>query len=150
LPLAMRVANRAIAHMLRPPGTASAADAPPSVHAIYVERGVRALLIALAVLALARAWGLDFVELTASDMPATRLPRGALHGVIILLGADLGWHMVRAIIDRKLAEARGGGADGHGNDDDEARHQARMRTLLPILRNIVMIVLLVMAALMAL
>jgi small-conductance mechanosensitive channel len=146
LPLAMRIAHRAITHVLRPPGTAAAEATPPSVHAVYVERGMRALLILLAVLILARAWGLDFVALTASDAPSTRLARGALHAIVILLAADFAWHLVRAIIDRKLAEAR-----GHDEPDSEdARRQARLRTLLPILRNIIMIVLLVMAALMAL
>jgi len=145
LPLALRITHRAIVHVLRPPGAATAAEAP-SVHAVYVERGVRALLVVAAVLVLARAWGFDFVALTASDAPSTRLARGALHAIVILLAADFAWHLVRAMIDRKLAEAR-----AHDEpDSDDARRQARLRTLLPILRNIIMIVLLVMTGLMAL
>jgi flagellar basal body-associated protein FliL len=146
LPLAMRIAHRAITHVLRPPGTAAAEATPPSVHAVYVERGVRALLILLAVLVLARALGLDFGALTASDAPSTRFARGALHAIVILLAADFAWHVVARNHRPQLADAR---SDGEA-DSDDVRRQARMRTLLPILRNIIMIVLLVMAALMAL
>jgi hypothetical protein len=47
--------------------------------------------------------------------------------VVIVLLADFGWHIARAWIDCRLAEASaGGGAAG-----DEARRRARMRTLLP-------------------
>src|SRR5260370_36506392 len=142
----MATAPRGIAQVLGPPGDALAEATPAIVHAVYVERGVRALLIMVAVLVLARTWGLDFGALTASDAPSTRFARGALHAIVILLAADFAWHVVRAIIDRKLAEAR---SDGEAGSDD-VRHQARMRTLLPILRNIVMIVLLVMAGVMGL
>src|SRR5690606_14105043 len=66
--------------------------------------------------------------------------------VVILLLADFAWHLARAWIDCKLVEAR----EGETPDADEARRRARLRTLLPILRNVLLVVLVVMAVLMAL
>src|SRR5690606_38473649 len=66
--------------------------------------------------------------------------------VVILLLADFAWHLARAWIDCKLVEAR----EGETPDADEARRRARLRTLLPLLRNVLLVVLVVMAVLMAL
>ena len=72
--------------------------------------------------------------------------RGAINAVVILLLADFAWHLVRAWIDRRLAEVSAAGEAAA----DEIRHRARLRTLLPILRNALLVVLIVMAVLMAL
>ena len=86
------------------------------------------------------------MALTASDTLFTRLVRGALTATVILLLADFAWHVMKTVIDRKLAEAQN---LGEPNTED-ARRRARMRTLLPILRNILFVTLLAMAAMMAL
>jgi small-conductance mechanosensitive channel len=54
--------------------------------------------------------------------------------------------VAKAVIDRKLADARSPGE----STVDEARRAARLRTLLPILRNALFVVLVVVAGLMAL
>ena len=94
------------------------------------------------------AWllGLDLVAMTMRDTLATRLLRGAINAVVIVLLADFAWHLARAWIDRRLAEANAGG----DATVDEIRRRARLRTLLPILRNVLLVVLVVMAGLMAL
>jgi moderate conductance mechanosensitive channel len=84
--------------------------------------------------------------LTGRDTLAVRLVRGAINAVVIVLLADFAWHLLAAWIDCKLAEASGA---THA-DSEEARRQARLRTLLPILRNILLIVLVTMAVLMGL
>jgi small-conductance mechanosensitive channel len=77
---------------------------------------------------------------------ATRLLRGLLNAFVIILLADFTWRMASAWIDRKLMQTDAGEAV----DPDELRRRARLRTLLPILRNMLFVVLLAMAALMAL
>ena len=145
LPIALRCAHLAVAHVLRPEGSA-AADAVPSLTAVTVERGLRAALLIGGAYLIAWLLGLDFAAMTMRDTTATRLLRGAINAVVIVLLADFAWHLARAWIDRKLAEAHD---PGHP-DVEEARRRARLRTLLPILKNVLLVVLIAMAVLMAL
>jgi len=146
LPVAMRVMRRAINHLLRPAGASETDIETPDLLVVALERGVRAALIIGATLLLAQAWNVDLVALTASDTLSTRLLRGALNAVVILLVAELIWQMARSLIDRRLARVQIASAAG----TDDAKRQARLRTLLPILRNVLMVVLLVMSVLMVL
>jgi small-conductance mechanosensitive channel len=147
LPLAIGVSRRAVQHLLRPPGSSQVAEGPPNVVAVSLERGIRALLFIGAAALLAWGWGIDFVRLTAGeDTLFDRLVHGVLSAVIILLVADVLWHAIKAAIDRKLVEA----ADPGQPSTDEARKRARMRTLLPIFRNILFVVVSAVAVLMAL
>ena len=52
-------------------------------------------------------------------------------GIVILLAADLLWHVIKAYIDGKLLDIIRG-----WRSNEEKAKRARMRTLLPILRNI--------------
>jgi small-conductance mechanosensitive channel len=146
VPAAIGATRRAIDHVLRPPGADGAEEVGPGVVAASVARALRGFLIAAGALLLTWAWGLDLMALTSGDTMTTHLLRGMLQAVVILLLADFAWHVAKAVIDRKLVAAEGTGLA----DSDETRHQARLRTLLPILRNMLFIVLLVMAVLMAL
>ncbi len=146
LPFALRITQRAVDHLLRPPGATAQEESTPGVIAASLARGLRALIIIGAALLLAWAWQLDFGALTAQDTWSTRLLRGALNAVVIVLLADFAWHVLKALIDRKLEGARHPGAP----DTEEARRGARMRTLLPIVRNVLFVVLVVMALLMSL
>src|SRR3546814_567675 len=132
--------------ILRPAGIAEMGGSVPEIYVVCLERGLRAVLIIGAALLLARAWQIDLVAMTMQDTLATRLLRGALSAVVVVLVADLAWHVLRALIDRKLADVKAGGLP----DSEETRRGARLRTLLPILRNVLFIVLMVMAALMVL
>jgi moderate conductance mechanosensitive channel len=124
---------------------ASSNDAP-NLFAIGIERGARAVVIIVAAVLLARAWQIDLVALTAQDTLLTRLVRGALSAVVIALLADFAWQLLKGAIDGKLAEAR------HSDqpNSEEVRRRARLRTLLPIVRNVGFIVLVAIAAMMAL
>jgi moderate conductance mechanosensitive channel len=146
LPIAIRSVNLSVNHLLRPAGGQSTDDAGPSFTAVSLERGLRALLLIGGAYLIAWVLGLDLGALTARDTLATRLLRGAINAVIIVLLADFAWHLARAWIDRRIAEA---GTDGPA-EGDEGRRRARLRTLLPILKNVLFIVVIVMAALMAL
>ena len=69
-----------------------------------------------------------------------------MSAAIILLVADLLWQATKTAIDRKLADAEDLGQP----NTDEARRRARMRTLLPIFRNILFVVVITVAGLMVL
>jgi moderate conductance mechanosensitive channel len=146
LPLAIRVTRRTVENLLRPPGSPQLAEGPPSVLAVCLERGIRALLIIAAVAVLAWGWGVDLAHYRGEDTVFARLADGVLSAVVILLIADFLWQATKTAIDRKLAEA----AEVGQPNTDEARRRARLRTLLPIFRNILFVVVIVVAAMMAL
>ena len=144
-PLADRLTRRAVEHLLRPPGTTEIADTP-TLTAVFLERGLRAVLIIGALALLAWGWGIDLESLAGRETMVTRIAHGALSAVAIALIADFIWHVAKAAIDIKLAET----ADFSLPNTPEARRRARLRTLLPIFRNILFVVVVAAAALMAL
>ncbi|HEX6014791.1 MAG TPA: mechanosensitive ion channel family protein [Geminicoccaceae bacterium] len=145
LPVLLVITNRSVAHILRPPGTETAEAVPP-LAAVLLQRGLRALWIIGAALLLGWIWKVDVTSMTG-DATLSRLLRGVLHAVVILLVIDLLWHALRSWIDRRLAEAQGG---DHAGTPEVTHRRARIRTLLPIARNVLLVVLAVMGVLMAL
>ena len=144
-PLADRMTRRAVEHLLRPPGTTEVAGLP-TLTAVFLERGLRAGLIIGALALLAWGWGIDLESMAARETMMTRMAHGALSAVAILLIANLIWHVAKAAIDIKLAET----VDPGLPNTPEARRRARLRTLLPIFRNILYVVVIVVALMMAL
>jgi len=134
LPDVLRLAQAGVDHALRPAGAAVAGTR--GVLAATVGRVLRALLIIGAAWMLVLAFGLDVDELAARDTLWTRLVRGAVHALAIVLIADIIWQVSASLIDQKL------GASGDSN--------TRVRTLLPIVRGTLAVVLIVMTVLMAL
>jgi small-conductance mechanosensitive channel len=84
--------------------------------------------------------------MSGRDTLLTRLLRGALSSVVILLVADLIWQVVKSLIDRRLSQTEALSPPG----TEAAVRQARLRTLLPIFRNVIFVVLAVVAVMMAL
>jgi small-conductance mechanosensitive channel len=146
LPAACLLAEHAVNNIFRPPGTPPSGKDVPSVLAAVVERGVRAALVIGAVIFLAGKLGVDFTLITAQDTILTRIIRGGLSAIVILLAADFLWHVTKTIIDKRLADA----AQPEEPGTEAARRNARLRTLLPIVRNVMKIVILLVALLMAL
>ncbi len=147
LPLALRVVAASVNNLLRPVGQAMAAEeGPPGVAAAAIERGARALLIVGSVLFLLWAWDLDIGDLTAEEHATGRLVMALINIAIIVIVFDFIWHVGRTAIDRYIAEAVVEGAA----TTDEARRRARLRTLLPIGRNVLQVVLVLTAVLMVL
>jgi small-conductance mechanosensitive channel len=145
VPLAIGCVRRSVNHLLRPPG-ATAASGRSRVIEVCLDRGLRLLLIIGAALLLAKAWHVDLIAMTMADTLTTRLIRGALKAVVIALVAEFLWHFFRAVIDARLT-----GTDQPLDGNDEvSRRRARLRTLLPIVRNILMVVIVVIAGLMVL
>jgi len=135
LPVVLRLAQASVDHVLRPEGAAAAG--PRSVLAAALGRALRALVIVGAAFLLVHAFGLDVDALAAGDSVWIRLVRGAVNALVIVLVADVVWMVSASLIDQKLAAAND---PGH----------ARLRTLLPIVRGTVAVVLIVMTILMAL
>jgi small-conductance mechanosensitive channel len=121
-------------------------DGSISIAAICVDRGIRALLIIGTVLTLAWALDFDLVALATGDTLLTRIVRGLFNIAVIVLVADFIWHLAKTAIDSRLQTT----AEIGPVETDQARRQARLRTLLPILRNMLLILIAVTAALMAL
>jgi small-conductance mechanosensitive channel len=144
LPVVMRLAQRGVDHVMRPPG-ASAAETR-SVTAAALGRALRAAAIVGAAALVVNAFGMSVDTLAAADTMWMRLLRGAVHALAIVLIADVAWMVCAALIDQKLTEVR---ADAPAADDEEHR-RARLRTLLPIVRGALAALLAVMTVLMAL
>jgi small-conductance mechanosensitive channel len=146
LPKALGATRRAVQHVLGEEGAAASPTERQSLYIVSTERGLRAAILVGTALLLAYLLGIDLIALTASDTLWTRLARGALSAVVIILIADFLWRLAKVIIDRKIAEAQ----TPDRATSEEARRRARLRTLLPIFRNLLAIVLLAMAAMMVL
>ena len=146
LPAAASVVDRSVDHVLTPPGVEET-KGPPSVLAAVLERGTRAFLIIGAIWLLAWGWGIDLDTLTAADTTATRLLRGVFNASWSC------WSPTSpgmSCAPSSTSACMPAWSMDEGADPTEASRRARMRTLLPIARNILFIVFLVMAALMAL
>src|SRR5574341_722024 len=135
---ALRLAQASVDHILRPEGAAAAGAR--SVAAAAIGRGLRALIIVGAALLLVDAFGLDVDALAASESLGPRLARGALKALVVILLADLAWLVAAALINRQLVSAQ-------ASTSLEDQRAARLRTLLPILRSALLVVLLVIAVL---
>ncbi|PTM96494.1 mechanosensitive ion channel family protein [Mycoplana dimorpha] len=150
VPFAIVMVTRAVNYVLRPPEGEDGAAPPPAVIVAVVDRAIRLMLIVLAAYLLANVWGLDMTSMAATSPIMTLFLRGLLNAAIVVLGADFAWSIIKAVIQRKL------GVQGPVTaTDGEAvpvldPQQARLRTLLPILQNIMLAIIIVMAVLMVL
>ncbi len=147
LPATILAAKAAVHHVLRAPEDDS--EPFPHVAIAVIDRGLRVCLIIAAAYFLARVWGLDVIGMTQGDSVAERFLRGGLNAAVIILAADFGWSVTKAIISRKLGDSTPGPAE-EGHSTAVTPQQARMRTLLPIFQNILFALILVMAILMTL
>nr|WP_279306588.1 mechanosensitive ion channel family protein [Microvirga solisilvae] len=145
LPQAITITRQSARHLMRPPMSAAASQ-DHELGAVYLDRGIRTLLIVGAVLFLAWVWDIDLGELASRETVATRLVRGVLSSVVILMVADFIWQVVKVQIDRRLTNMQALALPG----SEIALRQARLRTLLPIFRMVIFIVLATVAVLMAL
>ena len=146
LVLFLRGSERAAAHLLRPAEGETAGPELPSLAAVVLERGLRLVLLIGAALLIARALGVDVVAITSGESTPARLLAGLINATLILLVAEFAWQVLRSWIDNRLSAA----AISSTIDAEEARRRARLRTLLPIARNVLLVTLAAIAVMMAL
>ncbi len=108
----------------------------PTIHMV-----LRAILYVVVGLALLQAWGLDTLSWLESPF-GRRVTGGAFSIGLVLVFALILWEAVSSSIERYLTQA--------GPDGLPLQRSARARTLLPLLRTTVMVLLLVMVTLIVL
>ena len=145
LPITILTSRASVGHILRPAGATTAADEVQSFQAVLFERGARCFIIISAALLLAWIFDIDVVSLTMRDTVGTRILRGFISVIVIALAADFLWTVVRAVIDRKLKQPL-----AEGSTDADAGHAARLQTLLPIVGNILLATIIILAGMMML
>ncbi|WP_018238001.1 mechanosensitive ion channel family protein [Ensifer sp. BR816] len=109
---------------------------------VLIGRGARALVIAVAVAWLLAVSRFNLSSLT-QDSLADRIVSGVFNAVIVLLLADLIWHLSKGYIDHRLMLAE----RTQSPDSAELARLGRLRTLLPIFRNALAVLILVVAGL---
>ena len=116
-------------------------EARTNLYLPVLHGALRVVVVVLAALAIAHAWGVDsfgWME-TASGQ---RILNAAFSIVAVLVLAVLAWELLSSAIETYLNRA-----DESGN---VVERSARARTLLPLLRNFVLVVLIVMVTLIVL
>jgi small-conductance mechanosensitive channel len=146
LPAAIMLIKASVSNVLRSSDTEENGQEKGTVVSVIIERGIRAALIVGAIVFLADVLDVRLTEMTMQDSPALRLVRGLLSAGIILLIVDLAWNIVKVLIDRKIGDNQVPLEIGSEQD----RRRSRIRTLLPILRNLLMILFAAVAVMMAL
>nr|WP_200985046.1 mechanosensitive ion channel domain-containing protein [Rhizobium rhizogenes]QCL09268.1 mechanosensitive ion channel family protein [Rhizobium rhizogenes] len=138
LPGILRAVGRAAEAMI--------SSEPDSARRVLVVRGSRSAVVVLAVAWLALVWRVNPNSLTHLDPAIEAIAYGLLKSVVVLLVADLAWHLARSWIDRALATV----PEGAVLPPAEAARRARLHTLLPIFRNVLAVMVAVMAGLIVL
>ncbi|MFT3999888.1 MAG: mechanosensitive ion channel family protein [Rhizobium sp.] len=114
---------------------------------VLLDRGVRALIITFAALWLGRMLGVEaHAMMSGSESVVGRVARGILGGIVILLVADLVWQLAKTYIDGKLMQV----LPAVGDTEEMRASRARLQTLLPIFRNILAVVIGIIAIMMVL
>ncbi|WP_149803729.1 mechanosensitive ion channel family protein [Mesorhizobium sp. NFR06] len=150
LPFAIVLTQRGVNFVLRPGSEDAGRPTIPAVTIAVIDRGIRMILILAAAYLLARVWGLDMQAMRDSDTTTTLILRGLINVMVIALAADFGWSIIKALIERKLGIETPHAVIGEEDVPTLDPQQARLRTLLPIIQNILLAVIVVMAVLMML
>jgi moderate conductance mechanosensitive channel len=138
LPGALRAAGHAAGRLLP--------DEPSRMRTVIFVRVARAIVVALAVGWLAIVWRMNPDGLGHRDPAIAAVFYGLLKSVVLVLLADLLWQLLKSWIDETLAKTGQNSDPGSG----ESARRGRLRTLLPILRNALAVVVLTITALVVL
>lgn len=142
LPGALKIASAVIRTASLSMEREAPAESP--VYRVLLERSVRAAIIAIAIL-----WPTLILQANVNAMTQgadiSRVIRGILTGVVILLAADIVWQIAKALINHRLMRCRAADAS-----DADAARSSRLLTLLPILRNFLAVLIAAVAIMMVL
>ena len=146
LPASVRLTDRGVGHLLRPPGHEEAKAGVPSLAVTCLDRGLRGILIIGALLWLAHVWSVHIGDIATQNTFVASIMRAILTAIIVILIADFVWSVARTLIDTSMEEANSAGEV----TVEEQRRRARLRTLLPILRVALLVFILTLAGMMGL
>jgi small-conductance mechanosensitive channel len=115
----------------------------PRIVAVVLN-GFRIILFMVALIALSQAWGWQSFDIVQSSGGQAVLAR---IGDILVIGllAYVTWEAVRLVVERKMPDEPEGGASGVGDGGEGGA--TRTETLLPLLRNFIMTILVIVVAL---
>ncbi len=122
LPSVLRMVGEAVL-MLVPSAT--------GLRKVALERGARAVVVIAAIAWLTVVWKMNPQGLGQRDPTLSALFYGFLKSAVFVLLADLLWHLAKCWIDGMLSADEEAGLKA-----EELARQGRLRTLLPILRNV--------------
>ena len=148
LPGLIRISRHAVHYILRAPDEDTGEPPILPVTLALADRGTQILLILCFGWLLVNVAGIDLSSMGTGEDVQTRLLRAGFNALVIILGADFGWTLVKALIVHRLAPRRP--VTGTGAHIPEPAEQARLLTLLPIIQNILFAVIFVIAVLMVL
>ena len=146
--------DMALCHVLTPRSTGSGEAAPapgtPSTdpYGPVVRRVVHILVAVGSLEALAWLWELDIAAFTERSLGG-RLARAVVDIAVTALAAYLAWTLIRTFIDHRLAQEPGRARSPEPGEEG-GTGATRVRTLLPLLRTFVQIVIAVMAVMIGL
>lgn len=143
VPWALRLIQASFANVPRG-STAEGSALERSLWSVALERVLLAATIVGAAAILAKASELGMRTFGEGETVISRILNGVAQAVVIVLLADLTWHLLSVWMERSLQRRI------TQNTPDAARRGAKLRTLLPILRNVLLIFIIVVAGLMTL
>ncbi|CAH0250277.1 Moderate conductance mechanosensitive channel YbiO [Agrobacterium fabrum] len=135
---------RAIGHAIRDYVAVHFLMPASDSRSVLLVRGARAAITGLAIAWIATVWDMDGHMIGHGDPQTATLFYGFLKSIVILLLADLVWHLTKAAIDRNIMTAPAG---SEAENPTEETHATRLHTLLPILRNVLAVSLFIVAGL---
>jgi small-conductance mechanosensitive channel len=144
-PMALRAGRKLTRHLFLD-DLASPEGENTSTTVVIADTLLRASLIAAALWILARAWGIGFSHLAASDDSLSMVARAVVTVLAILLVFDVLWQFTRTVIDLNLSRMDGAASPG----SEIGIRQAKLRTLLPVARNFAMVLFATLAVMMSL
>lgn len=116
----------------------------PSVWMVALEKLLRAAVLVAAGVVILKASELGLKQIGEGNALIPRLIGAITQVIVIVFIADLVWHLINAWINRWLSRRIS------ANTPDASRRAAKMRTLLPIIRNVLMVFIVAVAAMMGL
>jgi small-conductance mechanosensitive channel len=137
----------AIAQTLVEAFTTTTPDAPRRVaeYRSVLKSGVRIAVFGAATVVTAIIWNIPLLQLSRSDTLAGRSLARGFDVIVVVLIADLIWVWARTIIDGKLAAI-----PARTRENGGLAPSARLATLLPLLRKVILVMLIGLVGLIAL
>jgi small-conductance mechanosensitive channel len=143
VPLVIWLAEEAVRHLVRPVGET---DEPVSMErglmTAAVQRGIRSLILLAGLFLLDR----ELPDAFSMQADLRRIVTGIVHAAMILVVFDFAWHLTNTFLTRQISRLK----VADGDEGAAAVRRQRLGTLLPILRNVLLVTFGAIGVLMAL